>query len=126
MGSRGQIVNGKLSYDLALYNLWISDLLFPYQLQANGPTYYRNQGETIHKGIEADIEYNISSSVQAGVTYNLTDAQFSQATTLDSVSLEGKAVPGVPEHRVSGIVHWRPGNFSVYGRYAICQRVPRQ
>lgn len=110
VGSRGQLVSG-LSYDIALYNLWISDLLFPYQLEANGPTYYRNQGETVHKGVEANLQYDITNNVQAGVTYNLTDAEFTQAMTLDSVSLEGKAVPGVPEHRFSGILHWRPGKF---------------
>lgn len=110
-GSRGQILDGKLSYDIALYNLWISDLLFPYQLEANGATYYRNQGETIHRGIEADLQYNLSPSVQTAITYNLTDAEFARATTVDSVSLDGKAVPGVPEHRLSAALHWKPGNF---------------
>ncbi|MDX1639458.1 MAG: TonB-dependent receptor [Balneolaceae bacterium] len=113
LGSRGGFLNDRISYDVALYNLWITDLLFPYQLEANGPTYYRNQGETVHKGIEANLQYDISASLQAGVTYNLTDAEFTQATTIDSVALDGKEVPGVPEHRISGVLHWRPGNFWV-------------
>ncbi|MDR8391006.1 TonB-dependent receptor [Aliifodinibius sp. S!AR15-10] len=110
LGSRGQLFSSRLSYDIALYNLWISDLLFPYQLEANGPTYYRNQGETVHRGVEANVQYDISRSLQAGLTYNLTDAEFTKAT-LDGEPLDGKAVPGVPQHRLSGVLHWRPGNF---------------
>ena len=111
LGSRGQLFSDRLTYDVALYSLWISNLLFPYRLENNGPDFYRNQGKTIHKGVEANLQYDFSQSVQVGFTYNLTDAQFTQATTRDEISLEGKAVPGIPEHRLSTIVHWLYGNL---------------
>src|SRR5699024_10725215 len=42
IGIRNQS-GGRLTYDLAGYRMWINDLLFPYQLEADGPTFYRNQ-----------------------------------------------------------------------------------
>ncbi|MFH5834376.1 TonB-dependent receptor family protein, partial [Halalkalibaculum sp. DA384] len=111
LGGRGQLWSSRLSFDIAGYNLWITDLLFPYRLEVNGPDYYRNQGETIHRGIEANLNYRFSHSLQAELTYNFTDAYFNRASTRDSVSLDGNAVPGVPEHRFSGALHWRPGQL---------------
>src|SRR5699024_622554 len=35
-----------------------------------------------------------------GLTYNYTRAVFQEAQTLDSLSLKGKSVPGIPEHRL--------------------------
>lgn len=111
IGSRGQLSSPTLHFDLALYQLWIQDLLLPYQLEANGATYFRNQGKTRHRGFEAAVQYDISSTIQTGLTYNLTGAGFIQAQTLDSVSLKENRVPGIPEHRFSGILHWKPGNW---------------
>lgn len=111
IGTRGTLLSSALTFDLTLYRLWISDLLFPYQLEANGPTYYRNQGETSHRGIEASLRYDLSGSLQADITYTLTDAEFVLAETLDNSTLKGKKVPGVAEHRLSGVVRWRPGSL---------------
>lgn len=111
LGSRGTVLASDLTFDLAFYQLWINDLLFPYQLEANGPTYYRNQGETRHKGIETRLQYRISPALQTGLTYSLTHTRFVEAQTLDSLSLAGNQVPGIPEHRIAGEINWRPGKF---------------
>ena len=119
LGTRGQITDWGLTFDLALYRLWIRDLLFPFQLEANGPTFFRNQGETSHRGAEARIQYRVLPNLETGLTYSLTNTRFVEAQTIDSVSLDGNQVPGIPEHRLSGDLSWRPGDlwFSAETQY---------
>lgn len=111
VGSRGTIAAGAIRYDLALYQLWIRDLLFPYQLEANGPTYYRNQGETRHRGIEIAATYRPLNTVELQVNYTLTDAVFIRAETLGGESLKGREVPGVARHRLAANLTWSPAPF---------------
>lgn len=105
-GSRGSILQQKLTYDVAVYKLWITDLLFPYQLELNGPVYYRNQGETHHSGIEITSTLQATPSFSIDATYTLTRAMFRKAQTLDETSLAGNRVPGVPRHRLNGSFTW--------------------
>lgn len=100
-GVRGTLADQDVAtFDVALYQLWVQDLLFPYQLEANGPTFYRNQGETRHSGIEGRITIRPLPNISSGLTYNYTRARFLKAQTLDSLSLQGKSVPGIPKHRL--------------------------
>lgn len=108
IGSRGSFSKGVFSYDVALYNLWINDLLFPYQLEANGAIYYRNQGETRHSGMELSSTVTPVTHVTVNLAYTLTRAVFKQAQTPDNQSLKGKRVPGIPKHRFYGSVTWAP------------------
>lgn len=110
-GIRGTIGNQALRYDLTGYHLWIQDLLFPYQLQANGPTYYQNQGETRHLGLEGRLALRINRNWQLSTTGSITQAEFQQAQTVDSVSLSGKQVPGIPKYRLNADLNWSPANF---------------
>jgi iron complex outermembrane receptor protein len=107
-GSRGSLGGGILEYDAALYRLWIQDLLFPYQLEANGATFFRNQGETRHQGVEVAATLRAAENLSVQGTYTLTDADFVDAQTLDSLSLKGKTVPGIAKHRLSGNISWSP------------------
>lgn len=108
VGSRGSLHSSALQYDIAAYRLWITDLLFPYQLRNNGPTYYRNQGETNHSGIEARLSWNMTRDWKLSSTANISQAEFKQAQTLDSLSLAGKEVPGIPDFRLFGKLQWTP------------------
>jgi iron complex outermembrane receptor protein len=111
IGSRGSAFHHFLEYDLSLYQLWIRNLLFPYQLKANGPTYYRNQGKTHHKGINVSAEIHPLDDLSFRTAYTLTDATFIKAQTLSGELLKGKSVPGVAEHRVSASLRWLPEPF---------------
>ncbi len=110
-GIRGTISSQALRYDLTVFHLWIQDLLFPYQLEANGPTYYRNQGETTHLGLEGRLGWQLNQDWQFSVTGNITQAEFQKAQTLDSLSLADKQVPGIPKYRLNGELNWSPGKF---------------
>ncbi|MDZ7714889.1 MAG: TonB-dependent receptor [Balneolaceae bacterium] len=100
-GIKGTTDQANFSYDIALYNLWITDILFPYQLTNNGPTYYRNEGETIHRGIESSFNVDLHDNFSLGLTYNFTDAFFQKALTSNNTSLKNNDVPGIPDHRLN-------------------------
>lgn len=123
-GIRGSNNTETILYDLTVYRLWIQDLLFPYQLESNGPTYYRNQGETRHTGIEGQLSWIINSDWKISATANLIKAEFHQAQTLDNQSLSGKNVPGIPTHRMQGKLNWSPGNFLISLSYKHISRYP--
>lgn len=110
-GIRGNISAPTIYYDITAYQLWIQDLLFPYQLDPNGPTFYRNQGETQHTGIEGTIAWQVNQNWKISTTGNITQAEFKEAM-VDDTSLEGNEVPGIPKYRMRGQLDWTPGNFS--------------
>lgn len=110
-GVRGNISSQTISYDITAYRLWIQDLLFPYQLEPNGPTLYRNQGETQHTGVEGRLLLRVNRNWDISGTANITEAEFQQATA-DGNSLSGKDVPGIPTYRLNSELGWTPGNFS--------------
>ncbi|WP_445666137.1 TonB-dependent receptor family protein [Fodinibius sp. AD559] len=110
-GIRGSIQSRTLTYDLTFYRLWIEDLLFPYQLENNGPTFYQNQGETRHTGIEAQLGWQIHRDLKISANTTVMKAKFKQAKTVDSLSLKGNEVPGIAPFRLNGKVSWNPGNF---------------
>jgi iron complex outermembrane receptor protein len=103
--------SNQFEYDFAAYHLWIYDLLFPYQLEDAGATFYRNQGETAHLGVEGYIGYQVGRNWEITATANIMSAEFKQAQTLDNESLEGNTIPGIPKHRFNSTVRWSPDNF---------------
>ncbi|MDX1671488.1 MAG: TonB-dependent receptor [Balneolaceae bacterium] len=112
LGASGAVGKRPFSYDIAFYHMWIRDLLFPFQLTANGPTFFRNQGETRHRGVELSFSYQPNSHLEFGSIYNFLNAEFHEATTIDSIALDGNRVPGVADHRITGYVTYAPSAFS--------------
>ncbi|MGM0545078.1 MAG: TonB-dependent receptor family protein [Bacteroidota bacterium] len=114
-GIRGQIGTNSIRYDFSLYQLWINDLLFPYELETDGPTYYRNQGETRHVGLEAQLSWQIHQNVNVAATTTLTNAEFREGTIQDNEgneqSLAENEVPGITPFRFNSKISWMPGNF---------------
>lgn len=101
VGTKGRAANNILSYELTLYRMWVKDILFPYQLQANGPTFYRNQGNTVHNGIESRVTINPNNGIQFNATYNYIHATFQDQGPDNSSSIEDNDVPGIPDHRLN-------------------------
>lgn len=110
-GIRGKFQSRAISYDLTFYRLWISDLLFPYQLETDGPTFYQNQGETRHSGVEAQLGWRVRQNLKISANTTVTHAEFIKAQTVDSLSLKGNDVPGIAPFRLNGKISWNPGNF---------------
>ncbi|WP_440998919.1 TonB-dependent receptor family protein [Fodinibius sp. SL11] len=107
-GIRGRIESSALTYDLTFYRLWIDDLLFPYQLETDGPTYYQNQGKTRHTGLEVQLRWQMRQDLRISTTTTLTNATFKEVRP---DSLEGNEVPGIAPFRLNSNLRWTPGNF---------------
>jgi len=122
VGAKGSIPKLNFTYDLALYHLWIDNLLFPFQLEDNGAIFFRNQGETIHKGIESAFSFSFARHYTLGVTYNFTDASFQKAQTLDSLSLKNNDVPGIPDHRLNISAEYSPEKWQISASYNFVNR----
>ncbi|PQJ34174.1 hypothetical protein BSZ35_05765 [Salinibacter sp. 10B] len=104
-GVAGEWITQRLSYDLAVFYQDIDDVLVPFQKQAFGPTYYRNQGAARHLGAEASVQWHPVDPVSVQASYSYVDATFTAGTVEGpdaSVSLDGNTLPGVPSHRLGG------------------------
>jgi iron complex outermembrane receptor protein len=104
-GVKGQIKAALLSYNLALYTLWVRDMLMPYE-SASERVYYRNEGKTHHWGIEANVDWKAQKHLNLGVTYTFTHATFVTAQTLLNQSLDHNTIPGIPRQRLNGFIRW--------------------
>jgi len=110
-GTRGYISDNLVEYDLSLYRMWIEDILFPYQLAADGPTFYRNQGNTNHSGVEARISLRPLQAIRLNTTYTYTHAVFDNGETNGGTSIDNNSVPGIPDHRLAISLNYRQDNW---------------
>ncbi len=92
-----------LEYDVAVFAARVDDLLAPYQTEAGGPTFYRNEGATRHAGAEVSLAWSHPAGVSLTAAYTVLDAAFTAGASA------GRRVPGVPAHRASGALEWQPG-----------------
>lgn len=110
-GIRGSNNTRTVNYDVTAYQLWISNLLFPYQLPSSNETFFHNQGKITHTGIEGKFSWQASKEWEARLTANAGRARFNNAQTVDSTALDGKNVPGIPNLRLNARLSWTPGSF---------------
>jgi iron complex outermembrane receptor protein len=113
-GIAGDWIAQRLSYDLAAFYQDIDEVLVPFQQQAFGPTYYRNQGAARHLGAEGSVQWQPVDPLSLQASYSYVDATFTAGTIEgpeESVSLEGNKLPGVPSHRLEGTVQVETGPF---------------
>ena len=107
-GARGaQAV--RLSYDVAFFAQQVRGLLLPYELEDDGPTYFRNEGRAWHLGAEAALEWRLLPRVTLGASYTYVNASFTDARAQDGMRIDGNRVPGVPAHYGGGFAQWRSG-----------------
>jgi iron complex outermembrane receptor protein len=101
-----------LSYDLALFYQDIDDVLVPFELRSDGPTYYRNQGAARHFGIETSVQWRPIDLFLVRGSYSYVEAEFTAGTIEKpnpdaSTSLDGNKLPGVPSHRLGATIELR-------------------
>ncbi len=110
VGARGagHVLSHALSYDVALFALRVRDLLSPYQLEADGPTFFRNAGRTRHVGLEAALTAQLPHHLHVQASYTLTRAAFVEAEAVGGAALDENRVPGVPPHVAGLVLGWRP------------------
>lgn len=101
-GLRGNL--NRLRYDIAVYGMRVNDLIISFQLEDGGPNFFRNEGNSIHYGLETGADYDLSNNVNVRLMLNVLRAEF------DDGELEGNSIPGVAPFRYGGTLNYTPRN----------------
>jgi len=96
----------RFDYELTFFAMQVEDLLFPFQTEQDGPTYFRNEGNTRHYGVESTVGLQIHQDLQFNGMFTLLSAKF------NSGDLEGNHIPGVPPIRFGSVLTYTPGQHS--------------
>lgn len=92
-----------LDVDIALFNMWVNDLILPFRTAEGGDRdFFRNLGSTTQRGIEVFAGWRPLQHTSLEVNYAFSDFTFSSDDIFENgESLEGNALPGIPEHRMN-------------------------
>ena len=93
-GVRGEFLDGRLSANLAAYNLTRTNIVVP---DLNNPGFSTQIGEARSRGIELDIAGEILSGWNIIASYAYTDTEITRGIPL----IEGNQLRGAPEHQAS-------------------------
>ncbi|HEX8298360.1 MAG TPA: TonB-dependent receptor [Rubricoccaceae bacterium] len=99
VGVRG--LAGRVLYDVAVYAIGVRDGLAPAD-GADGRTFYTNRARIGHRGAEGAAEWQPAPWARLAVVYTWTRLRFGAGVdAADGTSVQGRAVPGVAEHRIA-------------------------
>jgi len=104
IGVRGDVA-GRLNYSLALYDAAVRGELiqFPVPADTNGRVFYQNAGTSRHRGVELGAELEIASGVSLTTSWTYSDFRYTHYLGLD-----GRALPGIPQHWLHFLLKGRP------------------
>jgi len=104
IGVRGDL-RGRLNYSVALFDAEVRDELiqFPVPADTNGRVFYQNAGRSRHRGVELGAELEIASGVGLTTSWTYSDFRYTRYLGLD-----GRAVPGIPQHWLHFLLKGRP------------------
>lgn len=103
-GVRGDVRKLTLNYEVTLFGMQIDNLLVPFQTTPDGPTFFRNEGETRHAGVETTFGVSPVQNLNIQFMYSWLDAKFR------SGEFEDNKIPGVSPHRFSSEISGSIGN----------------
>ncbi len=106
-GVRGTLNNSRIEYDVTLFGLNITDLIVPFQKVDGGPDLFRNEGNTVHYGLESHIRFYPSNRYSVDFMYTWINAEFADG------EFEGNEIPGVAPHRVGTMLTGRFGEHTI-------------
>lgn len=92
-GARGFLADQSLEFDLAAFYSRIEGRLVSFTNDL-GREFFRNAGENTHRGVEVALGWTPISAASLRLTY--TGSRF----LFEDDELQGKLLPGVPEHRL--------------------------
>ena len=110
LGARGQLLDTRVSYDVALFRTWVDDAIVQY-LESNGRAYFTNAGATRNDGVEAGLSARITDAVQVEAAYTWAHYRFADYRVVSGATtdtLDGRTLPGVPEHFLRVGLRTRP------------------
>ncbi|HEX6631240.1 MAG TPA: TonB-dependent receptor [Gemmatimonadaceae bacterium] len=110
VGARGSAWGRRVSYDVALFRARVTDAIVQYE-ETNGRAFFRNAGETRNDGAEVGLGLRAGEALGVDVAYTWSRYRFAdyRVVTGDAVDvLDGKRLPGVPEHFLRVGLRTRP------------------
>ncbi|MEE2899461.1 MAG: TonB-dependent receptor [Gemmatimonadota bacterium] len=111
VGVRGDL-GSVAAFELTGYQTNLRNELIRFELEGfDDVSYFRNSGESRHRGVEATLVAASSDGVvRASATYTHTDAEFREYE-LGGDDLSGNRVPGVSPNRVQGLFRLSPSQW---------------
>lgn len=100
--------------EVALFYIATQNEIFPYQLVANGRTFYRNVGETRRQGMELSGAVRLYQALRVQGAY--TYSRFRYTQSFQGI-LNGSVLPGVSPHTGFVALQWWPSS----GPFAVAQ-----
>jgi iron complex outermembrane recepter protein len=108
-GLKGQLARWGV-YQIALYHARIENSLVPFEVPGTpGRQFFRNAGESTHRGGEGSITLVLADAVLARAAYTYVDARFDRYT-VGTTSYADNRVPGIAPHHVTAGVSYAPLN----------------
>ncbi len=102
VGLKGSGFERTFDFDLALFFIRSDDEIIPFELPgAPGRNFFRNAGTSERKGVEASARYRPNAFLDLFLSYTYSDFEFTEFVS-GSGDFSGKAIPGIPEHRLAG------------------------
>ena len=106
-GVRGT-VSERVGWELVGFHTSLTDELIPFEVPSDpGRTYYRNAGESSHRGVEAALRMSFPGGLSGRMAYTWVDARF------DSGALDGNAIPGRAPNLLEAVLEQRFGSAFV-------------
>jgi len=112
IGVRGS-VGGRVGYTVALFQADVRDALIPYEIAAPR-FYYRNAGSSRNRGVELSAGLALTPGIRLDVAWTYSDYRYRHYSfTTDTVvhALDGRALPGIPQHWLNVIARAQPAAF---------------
>jgi len=112
IGARASL-GERVGFTLAVFQADVRHALVPYELAAPR-FYYRNAGSTRHRGVELSTDVSIVPNVSVHAVWTYADYRYrSYSFTTGTVlhTLDGRALPGIPQHWLNLMVRAQPAAF---------------
>lgn len=109
VGARGR-VGTRATYSIALFQADVRGELIPYEIAAPR-FFYRNAGSSRHRGVELGTDLTLLDGVRLNLAWTYADYRFrdySFTTGAQTFTLDGRELPGVPEHWLHLTLQARP------------------
>jgi len=98
----------RVRYEAALYQMRVRDALVPFQLpDGEGREFFRNAGETLHRGLEMGVTTVLTRSILLETAYTYSSFSFIDDGIATS-DFEDNVVPGVPPHHLIARLRVQP------------------
>jgi len=121
IGARASL-SERVAFTLAVFQADVRDALVPYELAAPR-FYYRNAGSTRHRGVELGADVTVVPAVSVHAVWTYADYRYRRYSfTTGTVvhTLDGRALPGIPQNWLNLMVRAQPAAF--HGAWAEVQQ----